>query len=51
VEVEVLGENAAREVINRLGEAAWDVGVAEVLADRGAVFGFNQGVVVGLSGA
>jgi hypothetical protein len=34
-----------------LREAAWDVGVAHVLADDGTVLAFDQCVVVGLSGA
>lgn len=51
VEVEVLGENTAGEAVYGLGEASRNMTVAEMLADGGAVFRFDQGVVVGLAGA
>lgn len=51
VEVEIGRELVLGEVVDGLGEASRDVGIAEVFADHRAVFGLDQGVVVGASGA
>ena len=49
VVVEVLGQRAAAEAVDVLSEASGEVAVAKRLADGGAVFGFDQGVIVGLA--
>jgi hypothetical protein len=51
MEVEVRRQDLEGEVVDLGGVTAWDVAVAEVLADDRAVFAFDQGVVVGLAGA
>ena len=51
MEVEVGGEEVLGEVVDLLGEAGWDVDIAEVLANDGAVLGLEQGVVIGAAGA
>jgi hypothetical protein len=51
MEVEIRGKDVQGEIVDFGGVAAWDVGVAEVLADDRAVLAFDQGVIVGLAGA
>jgi hypothetical protein len=51
VVVEVLGQRAAGEAVDGRGEAAREVAVAEMLANGGTVFGFDQGVIVGVASA
>ena len=48
VEVDVGGEDVPGHRIDLLGVGARDMAVAEVLADRGAILGLDQGIVVGL---
>ena len=51
MEVEIRREHALGKVVDLGGEAARDVGIAQVLAHDGAILGLHQGVVVGSSGA
>ena len=51
VEVEVGREDVEGKVVDGESEAAWDVSVTEMLAHDRAVLAFDQGIVVGLSGA
>ena len=51
MEVEAGREDVLGEVVDLLAEAGWDVGIAEVLADDGAVLGPDQGIVIGAAGA
>lgn len=51
MEVEVRRQHVAGEVVDPGGVTARDMAVAEMFADDGAVFAFDQGVVVGVAGA
>ena len=48
VKVQIRIELIPVEVVNGVGMLGLDVKIAHVLADHGPVFGFHQGVVVGV---
>lgn len=51
MEVEIGGEGLDRELVDGVSVCGRDMGVTEVFADDGAVFAFDERIVVGLPGS